>query len=185
MLCFISPAIGKKVPCSVATRAASSGFISRMIMVLMPVSPRLHFTLWGFDPWRIAFFFQKSRALTDGAVLQGDLVDLIHGNISFLYKNIVFFGGCMNKFKEMRLTPLAAQKVSAPIIAESPVNIECRVVKELPLGSHTMFVAEVVNVIPVMTRRIRLKVGLPYIVLAFAVGKGVGAWYQLLYAAGK
>lgn len=55
-------------------------------------------------------------------------------------------GRDVNKFKEMRLTPLAAQKVSAPIIAESPVNIECRVVKELPLGSHTMFVAEVVNV---------------------------------------
>lgn len=55
-------------------------------------------------------------------------------------------GRDVNKFKEMRLTPLAAQKVSAPIIAESPVNIECRLVKELPLGSHTMFVAEVVNV---------------------------------------
>ncbi len=55
-------------------------------------------------------------------------------------------GRDVNKFKEMKLTPLAAQKVSAPIIAESPVNIECKVVEELPLGSHTMFVAEVVNV---------------------------------------
>lgn len=55
-------------------------------------------------------------------------------------------GRDVNKFKEMKLTPVVAQKVSAPIIGESPVNIECRVVKELPLGSHTMFVAEVVNV---------------------------------------
>lgn len=55
-------------------------------------------------------------------------------------------GRDVDKFKEMNLTPLQAQKISAPIIAESPVNIECRVVKELPLGSHTMFVGEVVNV---------------------------------------
>ncbi len=52
----------------------------------------------------------------------------------------------VDKYKEMKLTPLASQKVAAPGIAESPVNIECRVVQELPLGSHTMFVAEVVNV---------------------------------------
>ncbi len=52
----------------------------------------------------------------------------------------------VDKFKEMHLTPLASQKIGAPGIAESPVNIECKVVKELPLGSHTMFVAEVVNV---------------------------------------
>ena len=36
--------------------------------------------------------------------------------------------------------------VGAPGIWESPVNIECRVVSEQPLGSHTMFLAEVVNV---------------------------------------
>ena len=51
-----------------------------------------------------------------------------------------------DKYKEMGLTPLASQKISAPGIAESPVNIECKVVQELALGSHTMFVAEVVNV---------------------------------------
>lgn len=52
----------------------------------------------------------------------------------------------VDKYKEMKLTPLVSQKVNAPGIAESPVNIECKVVQELPLGSHTMFVAEVVNV---------------------------------------
>lgn len=51
-----------------------------------------------------------------------------------------------NKFTEMGLTPVRGVKVSAPIIAESPLNIECRVIDIKPLGSHTMFIAEVVNV---------------------------------------
>jgi len=55
-------------------------------------------------------------------------------------------GRDVDKYQEMKLTPLASQKVKAPGIAESPVNIECKVVQELALGSHTMFVAEVVNV---------------------------------------
>lgn len=55
-------------------------------------------------------------------------------------------GRDVDKYKEMGLTPLVSQKVKAPGIAESPVNIECRVVQELALGSHTMFVGEVVNV---------------------------------------
>lgn len=55
-------------------------------------------------------------------------------------------GSKVNKFKEMNLTPLTAQKVSAPLIKESPVNIEC-IVKEIKeLGSHHMFISEVVAV---------------------------------------
>ena len=51
-----------------------------------------------------------------------------------------------DKFVEMKLTPLASQKIAAPGIAESPVNIECRVKEVLELGSHDMFVAEVLCV---------------------------------------
>lgn len=51
-----------------------------------------------------------------------------------------------NKFEEMRLTPGKAEVIAAPIIEESPVCIECRVKEIVPLGSHDMFVAEVVNV---------------------------------------
>ena len=51
-----------------------------------------------------------------------------------------------DKFREMGLTPAPAGVVAAPIIVESPVNIECRVRQVLPLGSHDMFLAEVVNV---------------------------------------
>ena len=46
----------------------------------------------------------------------------------------------------MKLTPLKASKVKAPLIAESPLNIECRVTDIRPLGSHDMFLAEVVAV---------------------------------------
>ncbi len=51
-----------------------------------------------------------------------------------------------NKFAEMGLTPIASAVVAAPTIAESPVSIECRVKDIIPLGSHDMFLAEVVNV---------------------------------------
>jgi flavin reductase (DIM6/NTAB) family NADH-FMN oxidoreductase RutF len=52
----------------------------------------------------------------------------------------------VDKFKELGLTPLAAQKVRAPLIGESPLNIECRVRQVMPLGSHDMFISDVVAV---------------------------------------
>lgn len=51
-----------------------------------------------------------------------------------------------DKFKEMHLTPLRGQLVKAPLIAESPLNIECRVKEIKELGSHDMFIAQVVAV---------------------------------------
>ncbi len=55
-------------------------------------------------------------------------------------------GRDFDKFKEMNLTPQKSEAVSAPGIAESPVNIECKVKQILELGSHDCFIAEVVNV---------------------------------------
>lgn len=55
-------------------------------------------------------------------------------------------GRDVDKFGEMKLTPLASQNIQAPGIAESPVNIECKVKEIIPLGSHDMFLAEVVGV---------------------------------------
>ena len=51
-----------------------------------------------------------------------------------------------NKFKEMHLTPQQGQLVKAPLIGESPLNIECRVRDIRPLGSHDMFLADVVAI---------------------------------------
>ena len=55
-------------------------------------------------------------------------------------------GRDFNKFKETKLTAGKATIVQAPIIEESPLNIECRVKEIISLGSHDMFIADVVNV---------------------------------------
>lgn len=52
-----------------------------------------------------------------------------------------------DKWKETGLTPEKGLKVSCPYINESPLSIECRVKSILELGSHHMFMAEVVNVL--------------------------------------
>ena len=55
-------------------------------------------------------------------------------------------GRDFNKFEEMKLTAGKAKLVEASLIEESPVCIECRVKEIIPLGSHDMFISEVVNV---------------------------------------
>ena len=51
-----------------------------------------------------------------------------------------------DKFKEMNLTKQRAEFISVPMIAESPVSLECRVKEIKELGSHTMFIAEVLGI---------------------------------------
>ena len=51
-----------------------------------------------------------------------------------------------DKFKETGLTREKAEFVKAPMIRESPVSIECRVTEVKKLGSHDMFLAEVLAV---------------------------------------
>jgi len=78
-----------------------------------------------------------------------------------------------DKFAVTNLTPGPALEVGCPIILECPLNIECRVGQELALGSHTMFLAEVVavqvssNLLDAKGRMHLEKAGL----LAFAVGQ--------------
>jgi len=78
-----------------------------------------------------------------------------------------------DKFAATGLTPGPALKVGCPIVLECPLNIECRVQQSIKLGSHTMFLAEVVAVqvssdLLDARGRLRLeKAGL----LAFAVGQ--------------
>ncbi len=55
-------------------------------------------------------------------------------------------GKDFHKFEEMKLTALKASSVSSPLIAEAPVNIECKVKSITALGSHDMFLAEVLAV---------------------------------------
>ena len=74
--------------------------------------------------------------------------------INLVTKDLVFAtdycgvksGRDVDKFADMKLTPLPSQHIKAPGIAESPVNIECKVKEIIPLGTHDMFLAEVMGV---------------------------------------
>lgn len=100
------------------------------------------------DPAMVSISVRRSRYSYDIIKETGEFV------INLVTKDLVFAtdfcgvksGKDVDKYNEMKLTPLVSQKVSAPGIAESPVNIECKVVQALELGSHTMFIGEVVNV---------------------------------------
>ena len=54
-------------------------------------------------------------------------------------------GRDVNKWEAAGLTPVPAKQVKAPLIGESPVNLECRVEQEIVLGSHILFLARVVS----------------------------------------
>jgi flavin reductase (DIM6/NTAB) family NADH-FMN oxidoreductase RutF len=55
-------------------------------------------------------------------------------------------GANVDKFKEMKLTPIASKHVSCPSIEESPLSLECKVKEIIKLGSHDMFIANIVGV---------------------------------------
>lgn len=55
-------------------------------------------------------------------------------------------GSKFDKFKEMKLTKEKANFVKCPMIKESPVSVECKVIEEREYGSHTQFVAEVLAI---------------------------------------
>jgi flavin reductase (DIM6/NTAB) family NADH-FMN oxidoreductase RutF len=61
------------------------------------------------------------------------------------------YAGCVSgrkedKFEKLGLKKVPGEIVSAPLIAQCPVNLECRITEERALGSHTMFLAEIVRV---------------------------------------
>lgn len=58
----------------------------------------------------------------------------------------MYSGREVDKFAETGLTPIPASQVVAPLIAECPVALECRVRQVLSLGSHDVFIGEVVAV---------------------------------------
>ena len=58
----------------------------------------------------------------------------------------VISGRDVDKFALHQLTALPGSKVAAPVVAEAPLSLECKVVHTLDLGSHTMFIGEIVAV---------------------------------------
>lgn len=55
-------------------------------------------------------------------------------------------GRKVDKFAKCKLTPDAANEISAPLIMECPISLECKVFDIIPLGSHDMFLADIVAV---------------------------------------
>ncbi len=58
----------------------------------------------------------------------------------------VVSGRDVDKFKETGLTPIKGAKIKAPLIKECPINLECEVRKVIQLGSHDLFISEIVAV---------------------------------------
>ncbi len=58
----------------------------------------------------------------------------------------IYTGTKVDKFKECKLTKLESREVSAPTIAECPFALECRVVEVIPMGTHDVFIADIVSV---------------------------------------
>ena len=58
----------------------------------------------------------------------------------------VFTGAKVDKFERCKLTRQPASEINCPILAESPLVLECRVTDVLSLGSHDMFLADIVAV---------------------------------------
>ena len=57
-----------------------------------------------------------------------------------------YTGAKVDKFKKCNLTKLAVEEVEAPLISEAPISLCCRVTDVMPLGSHDMFLADIVAV---------------------------------------
>ena len=58
----------------------------------------------------------------------------------------IYTGAKVDKFTKCNLTREEASEVSCPLIAESPLSIECKVTEVIPLGTHDMFMADIVAV---------------------------------------
>lgn len=58
----------------------------------------------------------------------------------------IYTGAKVDKFKKCNLTPVEVEEVAAPMISECPVSLCCRVTDVLPLGSHDMFLADILAV---------------------------------------
>ncbi|MCI8282902.1 MAG: flavin reductase family protein [Lachnospiraceae bacterium] len=100
------------------------------------------------DPAMVSISVRKERYSHDIIQDTGEFV------LNLVTEKLVFAtdfcgvrsGRDIDKFQQMHLTPLPSVQISAPGIKESPVNLECRVKDMIPLGSHDMFLGEVVGV---------------------------------------
>ncbi len=100
------------------------------------------------DPAMISISVRKERHSYPLLVKSGEFcVNLTNKELAFATDFCgVKSGRDTDKWKETGLTPVRCSVIDADMIAESPVNIECKVTKSEDLGSHTIFYGEVVSV---------------------------------------
>lgn len=100
------------------------------------------------DPVMVSISVRKERYSHEIITKSGEFV------INLVTKDLVYAtdycgvksGRDIDKFENCNLTPFESKYVSAPGIKESPLQLECKVKEVKELGSHDMFIAEVVGV---------------------------------------
>lgn len=100
------------------------------------------------DPARLSISVRPSRHSYDIMKETGEfVVNLVTAELARATDYCgVKSGREIDKFQETGLTPLPSKTVQAPGIAESPVNLECKVVEVIPSGSHDIFIADITSV---------------------------------------
>ena len=100
------------------------------------------------DPVMVSISVRKERYSHDIIESTGEFViNLVNENLVFATDYCgVKSGRDVDKFEEMNLTPISISGVSAPAIEQSPLSLACKVREVKQLGSHDMFIAEVVGV---------------------------------------
>jgi len=100
------------------------------------------------DPVMVSISVRKERFSHDIIKNSGEFViNLVTEDLTYATDYCgVKSGRDVDKFKKCGLTPIAIEGVNAPAIAESPLSLACKVKEIKELGSHDMFIAEVVGV---------------------------------------
>ncbi len=100
------------------------------------------------DPAMVSISIRPSRYSYDIIRETGEFViNLVTEDLTFACDYAgVKSGRDIDKFSELKLTPFVSDHMKTPAIAESPVNIYCKVDEIKPLGSHDMFIATVKGV---------------------------------------
>ncbi len=100
------------------------------------------------DPAMLSISVRKERFSYDMIVNSKQfVVNLVTKDLAFACDYCgVASGRDVDKFRKMNLTKLPSKYVKAPSILESPVNLECEVIRTEDLGTHTIFLAKILGV---------------------------------------
>ena len=95
----------------------------------------------------------------------------------------VVSGRDTDKFEETGLTVFEGKEVKVPLILECPINVECKIIKIVKIGSHSAFFGEVLKVY--YDEKMINEKGAPDILLADTLAYGTGKYYTLKEAIGN